>query len=139
MRAMREEAEALLDTAKDYRDGAKNAVNLFGVSAHWDQARDLLALGKWLAGLCEEGRITRGLLRRLLGYARECKEFLNGRRLAQNGLYASHFSYDLARNWKGDEDDPDRIRLQALVHDKERFTQAEMAICWAIYRTRIST
>jgi len=157
MRAMREEAEAWLEAAKNYQHGAKNAVTIFDVSARWEQARELLETGKWLAALCDNGIMSRGFLRRLLGYARECREFVQGRKLAQNGLYLSHFQYDLARNleamaarknaWKessgaggtGGNADADLIRLKALACDKDSFAKLEMGISWAIYRTRTSS
>lgn len=168
MRAMREEAEEWLEASKNHSDmencakepGAsaspapesKNAATIFGVSARWDEAEKLLDMGKWLAGMCGEGQITRGFLRRLLGYSRECGEFVRGKNLAHNGLYLSHFRYDLARNWKNMQDgndsrrdasaaqeDNDLLLLQKLANDKKLFPKAEMGISWAIYRTRIST
>lgn len=146
MRAMKEEAEALLEASKDYHAGEKNALTLFGVSAHWQQAEDLLATGKWLANLCETDAISRGFLRRLLEYSRECREFVQGKNLEKNGLYLSHFRYDLARNFKAMQKDAvaknaagsDYIRLQELPNAKNFFAELEMGVAWAIYRTRIS-
>lgn len=169
MRAMKEEAEEWLEASKNYSDtekdakehgisdrpacGAKNAATIFGVSAHWEQATELLDTGKWLAGMCNDGQITRGFLRRLLGYARQCGEFFQGKKLAQNGLYLSHFRYDLARNWKGmsaardatleaagicGQEDKNLLLLRKLANDEKLFPKAEMGISWAIYRTRIS-
>lgn len=153
MRAMREEAEELLESSKNYRDGAKNALSLFGVSSHWREAEKLLETGKWLAQLCDGERISRAFLRRLLGYSRECGEFVKGKNLAKNGLYLSHFRYDLARNFQkmkksaasgtanpGGEaggECEDYVRLQKLPIDKNVFAELEMGISWAIYRTRV--
>lgn len=154
MRAMREEAESLLEKSKNYRNGAKNAVSLFGVSSHWAEAEKLLETGQWLARLCGEEKISRAFLRRLLGYSRECGEFIKGKNLAKNGLYLSHFSYDLARNFRKMKEEGasnaakanhepgcagetcDYARLQKLPNDKD-FAKLEMGISWAIYRTRI--
>lgn len=141
MRAIREEAEDFLETSKNFDDGAKNAVTIFKVSAHWRKAAELLTNGEWLGQLCAAGRISRGFLRRLLGYARESSDFFKGKKLARNGLYLSHLQYDLARNWKGGSGGPadaDLARLKVMAQDKNLFPQMEMGISWAIYRTRIS-
>lgn len=169
MRAMKEEAEEWLEASKNHRDSgkgakvpggpgnsapaAKNAATIFGVSAHWEEAEKLLDMGKWLAGMCNDGMISRGFLRRLLGYARECGEFVKGRNMARSGLYLSHFRYDLARNWKDmaaghdsrresavdcGQADKNKLELQKLANDEKLFPKAEMGISWAIYRTRIS-
>lgn len=141
MRAVREEAEGALEKSKAYHDGAKNAVAIFGEPAFWPAAEKNLATGKWLADLCEENKISRGFLRRILGYSRECADFLDGKGLAKNGLYLSHYAYDLARN-RGransiNTDDPDFVRLQKLPQDKD-FATLQSGVSWAIYRTRIS-
>lgn len=145
MRAIREEAEDSLETSKEFDKGAKNAVTIFNVSAHWQDAAKLLENGAWLAELCGSGRISRGFLLRLLGYARQCHDFYEGKKLAQNGLYLSHLQYDLARNWneKGGRQgaaqaDADLARLKVIAQDKNLFPKMEMGIAWAIYRTRIS-
>lgn len=149
MRAMREEAESLLEKSKNHDFGAKNALTLFGVSAHWTQARKLLERGKWLAEITSSGAISRAFLRRMLGYSRQCKDFLQGKKLAQNGLYLSHYTYDLARNLDKKPEQafansaaPNKsdifLQLQNLPLDEKQFAQLEMGIAWAIYRTRIS-
>lgn len=148
MRAMREEAEELLQKSKSYDNGSKDALTLFGISTHWKEAQKLLDRGKWLAEITHSGFISRGFLRRLLHYSRECKDFLLGKKLAQNGLYLSHFRYDLARNFniKHGRPLPDSAaqdansnlsQLQSLPQDSKQFAQLEMGIAWAIYRTRI--
>ncbi|MDE5833089.1 MAG: type III-A CRISPR-associated protein Cas10/Csm1 [Desulfovibrio sp.] len=148
MRAVREEAENCLEASKEYATPAgrnqiardyKNAVTLFGSSARWREARESLEFGEKLASWREKGLITSGFLRRLLGYARQCKGFYAGRDLAKNAMYLSHFQYDLARNWKpGDDFKAGKTELQKLVNDKDKFMAAEMGISWAIYRTRTS-
>ncbi len=156
MRGMREEAENRLEDSKNYANGAKNAVTIFGVSGHWAQARELLDAGRELADLCGKGMVSRGFIRRLLGYSRECGAFARGENLALNGLYLSHFQYDLARNWNvmAAGGKPANVmdgaaeaagvadaafgRLQRWAVDKDFFSKLEMGISWAIYRTRIS-
>lgn len=140
MRAIREEAEKSLETSKDFASGAKNAVTVFNVSAHWQDANKLLGDGEWLQAMCDSRQISRGFLRRLLGYSRECRDFYEGKKLAKNGLYLSHLQYDLARNWKGAnaQADEELVRLKVMAQDRELFPKMEMGIAWAIYRTRIS-
>lgn len=149
MRAMKEEAEEWLDCrSKEYADksGSKNAVTIFHVSAHWEEARKLLGKGHWLGDLCMERFITRGFLRRILDYAQACQKFMEGRDLARNALYQSHFQYDLARNWhtmtrggKGERDGGElKAEMQALPRDPTFFAKMRMGASWAIYRTRIS-
>lgn len=135
MRAMREEAEDALEEAKRHPD--KNAATLFGVSAAWPDFDRHLENGRWLEELCLQGTISQGFLRRLLGYSRECRAFVRGQ-LARDGMYISHFSYDLGRNWSKDKNQADRQRLQELVGKPELFETAEMGISWALYRTRTS-
>ena len=140
---MREAAEECLEKSKAYAEDAKNAVTIFNVSAHWSQAAELLETGKWLFGLCESGKTSRGFLRRLLGYSRQCAAFWQGSKLAENGLYLSHFQYDLARSLKRapareSGQGADGLRLQGLASDARLFASLEMGIAWAIYRARIS-
>lgn len=148
MRAMREEAEELLEKSKSYDKGSKDALTLFGISAHWKQAQKLLERGKWLAEMTNSGFISRGFLHRLLFYSRECRGFLQGEKLAHNGLYLSHYRYDLARNFNikhgsplpdsSARDDNSPLRaLQSLPQDSKEFARLEMGVAWAIYRTRI--
>lgn len=163
MRDIREEAEGALEQSKHFvskkleknakqkqegaqKASAKNAITLFGQSAHWSDAIDLLEFGQWLFTLCEEGALSQGFIRRLLGYSRECREFLKGKDMARNGLYIPHLNYDLSRNWNrmtkktGDwEKDPDLLRIKSLAGDKDRFSKSEMGISWALYRSRTSS
>lgn len=150
MRAIREEAENLLNASKSYdTKNPKNALTLFGVSAHWPEAAKILAKGQWLAEICEENLVSNGFLRRLLDYSRQCGEFISGSKLAKNGLFLSHLSYDLARNYKVMENDSifkekgiasthDFARFLGLPENYEFFAKLEMGISWALYRTRIS-
>ena len=82
--------------------------------------------------MCLNGNITRGLVRRLLGYSRQARDFAAGDISA--GLYHTHMAYDMARNCK--EMDPDDLKeLQEMVHSKS-FEQMEISVTWALYRTR---
>lgn len=139
MRGMREEAENALEASKHLP--GKNASTLFGVSASWPDFEAQLALGARLERLCLEKRISRGFLRRLLGYSRQCAEFMRGK-LAKNGLYQSHLAYDLARNWPRERSGECKYQedlnwLRQFANDPATFSRANMAISWAIYRTRI--
>lgn len=137
MRSLREMAEQALDRAKLKPE--KNAATLFNVTASWQQFDTLLEEGRWLEGLCLKKHLTQGLLRRMLGYARECRDFTRGE--IRKGLYLSHLTYDLARNGADDlqkQAPEDLQRLQQLGQDKNRFPLAELGITWALYRTRIS-
>lgn len=136
LRALREAAEEALEQSKEQPD--KNAATLFGVSAPWPLFQSLLEDGRWLESLCLRGVTTQGLVRRLLGYARDCRDFAAGGAI-RKGLYLSHMAYDLARNFKTSEDASDDLqRLKALGQDKRKFPRAELGIVWALYRTRIS-
>lgn len=137
LRALREAAEAALEQSKE--EPGKNAVTLFGVSAPWPLFQSLLDDGRWLEDLCLRGVLTQGLLRRLLGYARDCRDFAAGGAI-RKGLYLSHMAYDLARNFKNSSDTADDLqRLKALGQDSRKFPRAEPGIVWALYRTRISS
>lgn len=134
VRALREAAEQALEQAKDHP--GKNAVTLFGVTASWEQCGRLLDDGRRLEDLCLRGVVTQGLVRRLLGYARDCREFSGGN--IRKGLYLSHMTYDLARNFKStDETDGDLRWLKTVGQNKTDFPKAEIGITWALYRTRI--
>ena len=90
----------------------------------------------WLEDLCLRGLVTQGLVRRMLGYARECRDFTQGGDI-RKGLYLSHLAYDMARN--GKDLPPHEVqRLTCLGQDKDLFPKAELGITWALYRTRIS-
>lgn len=135
MRAMRQEAEAALEEAKKH--AGKNAATMFDVSASWPDFATHLENGYWLECMCLEGIISQGFLRRLLGYSRQCRAFMQGH-LAPNGLYKSHFIYDLARNWPPDKKPGERKKLQEMVNNVDFFATAEIGISWALYRTRNS-
>lgn len=170
LRALREEAEEKLEQSKDYASGSgenrdtKNAATVFNVTAHWQEAEKSIKFGEKLRRLCETGAITRGFLRRLLGYSRECAKFFKGERLLKNGeyisklrrdlesgsirpeklakeaLYYSHIQYDMARNMKTDrEAEILKRELLEMAQNKEDFIRAELGISWAIYRSRISS
>ena len=131
IRALREAAEQALEQSKDHP--GKNAVTLFGVTAPWEQCRSLLEDGKRLEDLCLRGVVTQGLVRRLLGYARDCRDFASGGDI-RKGLYLSHMAYDLARNFKA----TDEIQwLQRMGQNRTDFPKAELGITWALYRTRL--
>ena len=137
LRALREAAEAALEQSKE--EPGKNAATLFGVSAPWPLFQSLLDDGRWLEDLCLRGVLTQGLLRRLLGYARDCRDFAAGGAI-RKGLYLSHMAYDLARNFKNSSDTVDDLqRLKGLGQDSRKFPRAEPGIVWALYRTRISS
>lgn len=135
VRTIREEAEKALEKSKAMPE--KNAATLFGVSASWPEFHSQLKRGDWLEELCLKGHVTQGFVRRLLGYARDCRDFANGQ--IRKGLYLSHLAYDMARNCDEKKIDPeDMKKLKALGQDKENFPRAELSISWALYRTRIS-
>ncbi len=134
MRALREAAEAALDAAKDHP--GKNAVTLFGVTTAWQRFDGLIRQGEWLEGLCLSGSVTQGLVRRLLGYARDCHNFNRGE--IRKGLYLSHMAYDMARNCDEKRMSPEDLKaLKTLGQDRQLFPLAEMSCTWALYRTRI--
>ncbi len=134
VRAVREAAEQALEQAKS--EPEKNAACLFGVAAPWPLFRTLVERGQHLERLCLEGATTQGLMRRLLGYARDCRDFAAGD--IPKGLYLSHMAYDLARNCNNKMSAEDMQRLQSLGQDKIVFSRAELSLSWALYRTRIS-
>ena len=134
VRVLREAAEQALERSKE--EPAKNAVTLFGVTATWPLFHQLLEDGRWLEDLCLRGLVTQGLVRRMLGYARKCRDFTQGGDI-RKGLYLSHLAYDMARN--GKDLPPHEVqRLTCLGQDKDLFPKAELGITWALYRTRIS-
>lgn len=134
MRALREAAEAALDAAKEHP--GKNAVTLFGVTTAWQDFGGLIERGEWLEGLCLSGSITQGLVRRLLGYARDCRAFNRGE--IRKGLYLSHMAYDMARNCDSKKMQAEDLKnLKALGQDRQLFPLAEISCTWALYRTRI--
>ena len=134
VRVLREAAEQALERSKE--KPGKNAVTLFGVTAAWPLFHQLLEDGRWLEDLCLRGLVTQGLVRRMLGYARECRDFTQGGDI-RKGLYLSHLAYDMARN--GKDLPPHEVqRLTCLGQDKDLFPKAELGITWALYRTRIS-
>lgn len=132
MRAVREEAERSLERSKNHSRN-KNAATLFGVTATWPEFEKLLENGHWLEKLCLNDEISRGLVRRMLGYARDCRAFCEGD--IRKGLYLSHLDYDIARNCS-DKDGETANRLRAMGQDKNSFPMEELGISWAIYRTR---
>lgn len=136
VRFLREAAEQALDLAKKLP--GKNAVTLFGVTAAWPVFRQLLEDGLRLEELCLRGVVTQGLVRRMLGYARDCRDFCAGGDI-RKGLYLSHMAYDMARNCTETEDTAADLRhLKRLGQDKDLFSRAELGITWALYRTRLS-
>lgn len=133
MRALRRAAEEALETSKD--QPGKNAATLFGVTAAWPLFHRLCDDGQWLEELCLSGAVTQGFVRRMLGYARACGEFNHGD--MRKGLYLSHMAYDMERNCdRSKMPSQDRERLQRMGQNKEEFPREEMAITWALYRTR---
>ncbi len=137
VRKMRADAEEALGCAKNYcgQNGRnKDAVTLFGVTCQFAKFSGRMQFGEWLERLCLGGKVTQGFVRRLLGYARECRAFLNGD--IGKGMYISHLAYDIARNCDEAKVAPDDLtRLRKLAHDLD-FPDMEMGITFAIYRTR---
>lgn len=135
---MAEEAEQLSKNyfSKDAMFPTKNAVTLFGVTAAWHEFDALFAQGGWLEDLCLNGAITQGLVRRLLGYAKDCQEFQDGS--IEKGLYLSHMAYDFARNCDEKRMSAEDVkRLKQLGHE-QTFPKTSMSVTWALYRTRTS-
>lgn len=137
MRAIKNLAEEQLEESKGRKDKngvpVKNAVSLFGVTCPWTKLSSQLEKGEWLEDLCLSGGVTQGFVRRLLGYSRQARDFAGGDVSA--GLYRSHMVYDMARNCSKNIAADDRDDLQALCHEED-FKEMEIAITWALYRTR---
>ena len=132
MRAVRKEAETCLEASKHCP--GKDAVTLFGVTAHWPPFAGLLDTGRWLENLCLDGAVTQGFVRRLLGYARACAEFDAGD--ISKGLYLAHLAYDMKRNC-----DPYKVdieRIWRMAQNRDEFPMQELGITWALYRTRFA-
>ena len=148
VRFVRSISEQALESSKEFQKKnfrKKNAVTLFGVTASWEEFTGLLQEAKWLEQMCLEQKITQGMLRRILSYARDCQAFTGEKDQEafelSKGLYLSHFAYDLKRNAAElAKDSPeDYKQLNDLVHDKDHFCLSEMSISWALYRTRIAS
>ncbi|MGN0008082.1 MAG: type III-A CRISPR-associated protein Cas10/Csm1 [Desulfovibrionaceae bacterium] len=147
---MKEMAEELLEASKDFpasgdaadaeraRDEKrpKNAVTLFDVTCSWEAFAHTLECGERLEALCTEGCVSQGFVRRLLGYARECREFRRGD--VAKGLYLSHMRYDMQRNCDERKiSSDDLLWLKALPHATD-FPDIRAGATWALYRTRRS-
>lgn len=140
VRKMRTDAEEMLEKSKGFSDrnsGSKNAATLFGVTCSWQDFATRMENGKRLEQLCLGGKVTQGFVRRLLGYARDCRAFLRDGDIGK-GLYISHMAYDIARNCDGKTLGSNNLTwLQGLAHTRG-FSDMEMDITFALYRTRRS-
>ena len=137
--SIRNMAEDSLDRSKKHKAGdtrndpknqgapgqMKNAVTLFGVTCGWDAFSEHMRTGERIERLCLEGSLSQGFVRRLLGDIAK-------------GLYLSHMEYDMARNCDDKKlAGEDRRWLKELPHTKG-FADMELAVTWALYRTRRS-
>lgn len=131
-RGVRAMAEAALDASKDK---GKNSLTLFNVTAKWDKFDELLDWGERLEKLVLNGEISQGFLRRLLGYARQCREFIEEGKLGA-GVYLSRLAYDLKRNLA---DKPELSReIRERANNCREFPKTSAAIVLALYMTRAS-
>lgn len=128
------QAEMQLEQAKDHPD--KNAVNLFGTTASWEDFIRLLEKGDWLHALIRDGVVPRGLASRLLYYGEERRAFLAGD--IKRGIYISHMQYDFARNIteKSVNDARKRAAIMAIQQDERLLDHIRLPVTWALYRLR---
>lgn len=130
------EAEKLLEESKGRKnkrgDTIKNAITLFDVTTDWNEFSALLAQGDEYFDLLEEGKVTTGLIGRLLKYSRMYKDFIEGE--IRSGIYLSHMEYDFHRNLKF-EDDAERDNFTAVKH-ADNLKHIAQPVTYALYRWR---
>ena len=130
------EAEKLLEESKDRKDKAgtviKNAVTLFDVTTGWSKFSTLLSQGDEYFDLLEEGKVSTGLIGRLLEYSRKYKKFRAGD--IRSGIYLSHMEYDFHRNLDF-KDDAERDNFTAVKHG-DNLEYIAQPVTYALYRWR---
>jgi len=132
------EVEGLLEESKKRQDPQnsaktiKNAMTLFDVTTDWNKFSSLLAQGDEYFDLLEEGKVTTGLIGRLLQYSRMYHAFNAGD--IRKGIYLSHMEYDFHRNLKfSDSDERDTF---TAVKQADNLKYIAQPVTYALYRWR---
>ncbi|MFK5926409.1 MAG: type III-A CRISPR-associated protein Cas10/Csm1 [Desulfuromusa sp.] len=138
MHTIADEAEKLLEESKRRKDPKddqkeiKNAMTLFDVTTDWSKFSTLLEQGDEYFDLLEEGKVTTGLIGRLLEYSRMYKKFKAGD--IRSGIYLSHMEYDFYRNLKF-KDSTERDSFTAVKHE-DNLKYIAQPVTYALYRWR---
>ena len=136
MHTITDGAEHLLEESKGRKDGAgkeiKNGMTLFDVTTDWNRFSALIEQGDEYFDLLEEGKVTTGLIGRLLKYSRKYKAFKGGD--IRSGIYLSHMEYDFHRNLKF-EDPAERDNFTAIKHT-DNLKYSAQPVTYALYRWR---
>jgi len=136
MHTIVDDAEKLLEESKGRKnkvgDSIKNAMTLFDVTTDWSKFSALLAQGDEYFDLLEEGKVTTGLIGRLLEYSRMYKKFKGGD--IRSGIYLSHMEYDFHRNLKFAESQ-ERDNFTAVKH-ADNLKYIAQPVTYALYRWR---
>ncbi|MCF6265493.1 MAG: type III-A CRISPR-associated protein Cas10/Csm1 [Desulfuromusa sp.] len=136
MHTIADEADKLLEESKERKnkrgDEVKNGITLFDVTTDWNKFSVLLAQGDEYFDLLEEGKVTTGLIGRLLKYSRMYQNFNQGD--IRSGIYLSHMEYDFHRNLKF-KDDNERDNFTAVKH-KDNLEHIAQPVTYALYRWR---
>jgi CRISPR-associated protein Csm1 len=131
MHTIADAAEHVLEASKGRE--AKNGITLFNVTTDWNKFSALLEQGDGYFELLEEGKVTTGLIGRLLEYSRMYQKF-NDDGDIRSGIYLSHMEYDFQRNLKF-EDKEERDNFTAVKH-ADNLKYIAQPVTYALYRWR---
>ncbi len=136
MHTIADAAEELLEVSKKRQDkegnDIKNGVTLFDTTTNWNKFSTLLEQGDEYFDLLEEGKVTTGLIGRLLEYGRMYKKFNAGD--IRSGIYLSHMEYDFQRNLKF-QDKIERDNFTAVKH-ADNLKHITQPVTYALYLWR---
>ncbi len=131
-----EESENALKKAKD-SSPSKNAVTIFNITCSWDTFKRELNFGKKLTEKLRKEVITRGMLYRLLKYAK-MKENVEKEGKYVDAIWRSKLYYDVARNLKVPKNEEVSEKENLLIEFNHLLSEKEgkVAVSYAIYKTR---
>jgi len=136
MHTIVDSAEYLLEESKGRKDHTgqqiKNGITLFDVTTDWGKFSTLLEQGDKYFNLLEEGKVTTGLIGRLLEYSRMYKKFKEGD--IRSGIYLSHMEYDFHRNLTF-KDPEERDNFTAVKHS-DNLKYIAQPVTYSLYRWR---
>ena len=137
MHTIADEAETLLEESKTRENAGgtvvKDGITLFDVTSNWNEFSALLARGDEYFDLLEEGKVTTGLIGRLLKYSRMYDKFKNHGHIP-SGIYLSHMEYDFHRNLTFN-DSAERDNFTAVKHE-DNLKYIAQPVTYALYRWR---
>ncbi|MFQ5561861.1 MAG: type III-A CRISPR-associated protein Cas10/Csm1, partial [Nitrospinota bacterium] len=123
-------AEEELEKSKK---NTKNRISLFDTTVLWKDFERLKKFGEELFRKADEGKISEGLVYRLLDYGERNGKFIKGDVSSRNGLWRAHFRYDVFRNVDKENKGESKVRDWLLEEVEKNIGNIRFSASYALY------